>query len=210
MDNIVFSAAPVVAREKARLVRRVPGATPVEDRLELFEEELVWLRETEASLTLLHRGVEVKSLAAFNDYYGFLRSVDAALEAIPGFCGHYRITPDSELALQLDLIVTDSCVLPALGKAAWGGKRAYRALPACPTWWRATPEILDQWAGTALEQRGELLAGLQVISHGAVGVASHPVVWHSVRDACVPSLGEEGEEVLAKVRHDIHAMAAAS
>ncbi len=57
---------------------------------------------------------KVKELAIYNDYYGFLRSVSGALEDAPGLCRSYRVTSDSELALQLDLVVIDTCVKPVI------------------------------------------------------------------------------------------------
>ncbi|MFY0990917.1 hypothetical protein [Halomonas sp. C05BenzN] len=209
MHDLLFTAAPVVHRETAPLIRRTADPVAETVRLEPFEATLVWLRDTEATLRLVHRGATVKELATYNDYYGFLRSVDGALEDAPGLCDSYRVTSDSELALQLDLVVIDTCVLPALEEKAWGHKAAYRRLNWNDTWWRHDAELLMAWESTLPEERTRLLGQLEVVSPEPKRVATHIGLWHSLRDGAEPALNQEALAILSALRQDALALAEA-
>ncbi|PXX95954.1 hypothetical protein [Halomonas sp. LBP4] len=209
MHDLLFSAAPVVHRETAHLIRRT--ADPVAETvcLEPFGESLLWLRETEATLLLVHRGATVKELATYNDYYGFLRSVDGALEDVPGLCHSYRVTSDSELALQLDLVVIDTCVKPAIEEKAWGHKAAYHRLNWNNTWWRHDAKVLAAWESTPAAERTSLLGQLDVVSPEPRRVATHTGLWHSLRDDAEPTLNHDALAILSALRQDTLTMAEA-
>lgn len=210
MHDLLFSAAPVVHRETAPLIRRTADPVAETVRLAPFEANLLWLRDTEASLRLVHRGAMVKELATYNDYYGFLRSVDGALEDAPGLCDSYRVTSDSELALQLDLVVIDTCVLPALEEKAWGHKAAYRRLNWNDTWWRHDAEVLTAWDASLPEERPRLLGKLEMIPPEPRQVATHIGLWHSLRDGAEPVLNQEALAILSDLRQDAQTLAEAS
>lgn len=151
----------------------------------------------------------MKELATYNDYYGFLRSVDGAQEDAPGLCDRYRVTSDSELALQLDLVVIDTCVLPAIEEKAWGHKAAYRRLNWNDTWWRHDAEVLADWESTPMDERPRLLQQLEVVSPEPNRIASHIGLWHSLRDGAEPALNQEALAILSALRQDAQTLAEA-
>lgn len=62
-----------------------------------FTKPINWLQESESRIQYLHGGKLLKECSTYNDYYGYLTSIDP--EPAIELCNHYGITPESTLEL---------------------------------------------------------------------------------------------------------------
>lgn len=108
----VLSACPVVRDEVMRLWEEVKVGG--ERRLEAFERRVLWLRESSTEIFLHHRGVDVDKLVTFNDWDGFLTSLEAAFGEAKKVRRKFRIKPGDELCVVARTTITDEPRLPAL------------------------------------------------------------------------------------------------
>ncbi|HUU95958.1 MAG TPA: hypothetical protein VM487_09460 [Phycisphaerae bacterium] len=82
-----------------------------------FEQEIWWLRESEATVSLRHRGVMVKELCTLCDRYGYLTSVEAAItDDAPKFAAQYELRPEDTLRVEVCVVVEDRPHLPPTGR----------------------------------------------------------------------------------------------
>jgi hypothetical protein len=76
-----------------------------------FERRILWIRESSTELTLVHRGAEIDRLATFNDWYGFLTSLENGSEA-KSFAKKYKIQSGDVLQISACCTITDTPHLP--------------------------------------------------------------------------------------------------
>lgn len=84
-----------------------------------FQREVVWLRESEARLQLVHRGCEVKELSTFNDFYGYHSAIKPEKSELDSICRTYAINSSTQLALIVVATVFEHPVVetPEVAKA---------------------------------------------------------------------------------------------
>jgi hypothetical protein len=115
MRETFLTVCPIVRRETLRLFERVEVAG--ESRFVPFEKEILWLRESETTLTARHRGVTIKEVGTCNDYYGYLSSLTGYItDDIPKMAARLKIDPASELSIDLSLTISDRPVLEDLSE----------------------------------------------------------------------------------------------
>jgi hypothetical protein len=78
-----------------------------------FVREITWRRESETVCKLLHRGAEVDTLKTFNDFYGYLTSLESAAEYAPHDLKRMRIQKGDKLQI---VAVTSIHECPYYGK----------------------------------------------------------------------------------------------
>ena len=115
MAETLCSACPVVRAGPMKLWQLVT----VGGNLQMlpFEQEIWWLRESEATVSLRHRGVMVKELCTLCDRYGYLTSVEAAItDDAPKFAAQYELRPEDTLRVEVCVVVEDRPHLPPTGR----------------------------------------------------------------------------------------------
>lgn len=149
-----MTSCPIVRDETVRLFERIEvgGKT----QFVPFEQRVLWLRRSETTLRLVHKGNVVKDCAGLNDFYGFLTSI----ESVPGDDGPrlinaYGLDGESPLTLEADVVITDSPVLclrdgedryydEYKGKVGW--KQPYAEVPSYHNggkWWYTSDQPKD-------------------------------------------------------------------
>lgn len=128
--DVDHSRCPVVERESVSMVATMDGAEARKDF------EILWLRESETKLVLMHRGVEICDLGTTNDFYGFLTSAEGAIEDAASHVVRLKIDDGTLLRVVALLRVFDE---PRLASDAdpFGAMTAYGFVPDS---WR-----LDEW-----------------------------------------------------------------
>lgn len=70
----ILSCCPVVRNETMTLWVEID--VPGRRELVPFEREILWIRESSTELRLVHRGAEIVQDGSYNDFYGFLTSLE--------------------------------------------------------------------------------------------------------------------------------------
>lgn len=73
---------------------------------------ITWVRECETNIAILFKGRCLRQLTNFNDFYGFMTSIDGAIKEFDGILDHWKIEPTSELELVIGANLVDR---PTLG-----------------------------------------------------------------------------------------------
>lgn len=87
---------------QGRMVRRLepdpPKPPPEPEEIFLFEEYT-------AQLVYVHGGEDLHEGATYNDFYGEMKCIPAAIQEARTHCEHFKITPESSLLLEVRLLV---------------------------------------------------------------------------------------------------------
>lgn len=110
MREIVYSTCPVVRADDMTLFERVEvGGT---QRFIPFDRRVLWLRQSEAPIVLRHRGRVIREESEFNDFYGYLTSVEAAIKDVWRMAKGWAIQAGDALSVDIDVTIYHSPVLP--------------------------------------------------------------------------------------------------
>ena len=136
----VLSCCPVVRTETMKLWTEV--AVPGKRELFPFERTILWVRESSTELRLMHRGIEIASAGTYNDYYGFLTSLDCR-EGKDCF-KRYGLKRGDTLQLVATTTITDEPLLEDTSRDAvdWNKtaqRKKYLAIDSS-TWWFTSNE----------------------------------------------------------------------
>lgn len=123
------SRCPVVAVETLKLVRFVSVNGLSKMAAMSFDEEIHWLRESQAQVVFRHGGEVLKEGSTFNDFYGFLTSVTGAVDEAENLCGRYKVDAASSLEIAVLATVTDKPVQPEGTESVFRGHKDWIACP---------------------------------------------------------------------------------
>lgn len=120
------SSCPIVRAEVLSLFERVEVAGKY--RMLPFENRILWLRQSEAKIVLRHHdGIEITTGATLNDWYGFLSSLkNGVTTEVAGIAQKLNIGKGDRLSVDVDLIITDTPVLPDESLEAKEDERRYK------------------------------------------------------------------------------------
>jgi hypothetical protein len=76
-----------------------------------FSKTILWLQETETQVMFVHGGNVLREGSTYNDFYGYMTSIEAANDEIVRLQKHFGITDESTITL---LLTTKVFRLPAL------------------------------------------------------------------------------------------------
>jgi hypothetical protein len=130
----ILTSCPVVRDEVTKLWMEVQ--VPGKRELFAFERRILWIRESSTKLVLQHRGAHVDDVVTFNDFYGFLTSLDHDPSE---YFKRFKILPGDALQLVATTTITDSPHLPdesddALRWNADANRKKYLAIDR-DKWW---------------------------------------------------------------------------
>lgn len=100
----VLSCCPVVRKETMKLWIEID--VPGRRELVQFEREILWIRESSTELRLIHRGAEIAHAGSYNDFCGFLTSLENR-EGKDCF-RRYKLKPGDTLQLVAACTITDT------------------------------------------------------------------------------------------------------
>ena len=101
----VFKHGPFTTEHKSLCQWATIGT---ERRLVHFDHEIVWGRESTSTIDFLHGGLIIDTKTTFSDFYGYMKSVEAAQEEAQSLCLRYEITPDSSLVVQVETVIHET------------------------------------------------------------------------------------------------------
>lgn len=130
MNHVHHSRCPVVEEQTITMVAEIGGA----EARKAFD--VLWLRESETILRLVHRGAVINDIQTTTDFYGFLTSQEGAIADASLRAAEMRIDGRTELQVVAFLRVFDEPRLASRAEA-FGGRVAYESIPDD---WR-----LDEW-----------------------------------------------------------------
>jgi hypothetical protein len=113
-----LSGCPIVRDEVLTLYERVEVMR--EQKFFPFEQRILWLRESEAKVTLSHRGVHIDDVQTLNDWSGYLTSIETAIKDTAKLAKHYKIKRGDALSIDIALKITD---LPVVLDTSLEGER---------------------------------------------------------------------------------------
>lgn len=147
------SRGPVIKRETMQLFERATIAGQLQ--FVPFEREILWVRESSAKVYLRHRGVEISPLATFNDFYGYLTSVQHAVLEAPRYHEQFKIQQDDALTIEIELSVCDRPLLEDTSPAGVEHNRqwARRQYLASDHGWYTSDQPRDDGRYPRLETR---------------------------------------------------------
>lgn len=137
-NNVLTTKAPIVLIEQAELAAHLDVSGLGDFQIVPFERQIFWIREAQALVRWVRNGKVLRTGPAFNDYRGYLSSVEGAVDAALALMREEGISPSSEVALEVVLTVTDTPAVIDLSPQA----REYASL------WK------DQLAYLPIEQPG--------------------------------------------------------
>jgi len=112
--HIHYSRCPVVKTETMTLWQYVEvGGSR---KLMSFEQEIMWLRESEADLVFRHRRTTIKRLTTSSDFYGFLTSAHGAFKDVAHLAERWDIRPDDVGGLRIVVRINDMPVIADLSR----------------------------------------------------------------------------------------------
>lgn len=116
MISEFYSGAPVAAKTNEPLwgwiTHPVDGRVAIEVPTEVF-----WLRESSSDLVFVHGGKVVHRFCSYNDYYGFLCSLECVDEALH-YADLYSVDKTSTAEFQVVMTIKDTPVLEAISAEA--------------------------------------------------------------------------------------------
>lgn len=119
MPEVTHSSCPVVKEEDVTLYERVEVGGKC--RFFPFQQKIVWVREAETVMRLMHGDVEVKELGTLTDFYGFLSSLKTAVTVdAPRIAKAYLITAKTMLTIRVDVTISD---IPLMHDESEEGRR---------------------------------------------------------------------------------------
>lgn len=198
MTEKTYSNCPVVKREKAQLVQRSHINHVRKTVFMPFEQEIVWLRETESKITYWHGGKFFHEGSTFSDYYGFFSSMKSAIEEAEKMLEHFNITTQSSLEVHVRTTISDYPMLET--EADFGQKKAYYPVQEDNFWYYHQAEKMQAYLQQVNDssegyleramQAYELIENLHLQSQCLVDKA---VVWSSKENM------QEARETLIKI-----------
>lgn len=116
--HIHYSRCPVVKTETLTLWQyvEVGGSRKLVD----FEQEVMWLRESEADVVFCHRQAEIKNLSTTTDFYGFTTAAHGAFKDVLHLAKQWDIRSDDPVGLRIIVRISD---LPVLADLSRDGER---------------------------------------------------------------------------------------
>lgn len=83
-----------------------------QDKFVPFEQTILWLRESSTKIVLRHDDVEVNDGSTFNDFYGYLTSLEGAVkDEVKKNANHYRVGRGDRLSVDLDIEIIEVAVM---------------------------------------------------------------------------------------------------
>ena len=174
MAETVWSFCPIVRDEVLSLYEHVVVGGV--GRLEQFERRILWLRESEAEVTLYHKGLNIDRQCTLMDY-GLLSSLERAIQGeVPTVAKRLRIERGDALTVDVDVVIFEDPVMidesPDGQKhnAKWDRKQ-YIAVPRDK--WYTSDQRIDptcDWSGYPRLMRREVAKVEGIYSTG-----KHPI-----------------------------------
>ena len=139
--NEFRTSCPILRREQLTLYFQTPQPRGV-PTMQPFEQELVWLLESEVQILYLHGDKALKEGPSYNDFHGFLSSLDQN-EELNRAKAWFSITESSSLDLQLVAKLFERpCCLASSEDAA---RENRRDADEPGKWKHVYAEIPDTW-----------------------------------------------------------------
>lgn len=133
MGNVFNTRASVVERTREIFVEHVSVGGKVR-RID-FEEEILWLRESNTQMSYIHGGRVLSESGLYSDFHDFLTFADGESNAAEAMASSWGITPDSSLVAELKIRVYLSPVISTDETKAWNNRNPrccpqYERLPS--------------------------------------------------------------------------------
>lgn len=125
MNDVTYTSGPVVRTEKLKLFEFVEvGGTR---QMIPFEQEIVWVRESETKLVMRLDEFDIDDGSTMNDFYGFLTSLSGAITEVMRFGLRWKLKQGERFAVELDTVIHERPLLPC-DEEPFAGRKAYRSL----------------------------------------------------------------------------------
>lgn len=149
--NEFRTSCPILRREQLTLYFQTPQPRGV-PTMQPFEQELVWLLESEVQILYVHGDKALKEGPSYSDFYGFLTSLDQN-EELNRAKAWFSITESSSLDLRVVAKLFERpCLTPTSEDAARDNRRA-DAEPG--KWKHVYAEIPHTWRTSEAHEEGD-------------------------------------------------------
>jgi hypothetical protein len=118
------SSCPVVRKGTMRLFE----SATVDGKSRYFpiEKDILWLRQSEAAIKFMHGGACIREHSTMTDFYGFLTSIEGALEDIKKMAPRIKLDAASTLSMEIEMILQEVPVREDLSKDGVDHNSRYR------------------------------------------------------------------------------------
>ncbi|HCF0590392.1 TPA: hypothetical protein RJN57_000480 [Pseudomonas aeruginosa] len=154
-------------------------------RLVEFEKTIFWIREASAKVNWLMKGRIFKSGPEHSDYYGFMTSLQNAVDTAKDLLAEHGGDLGSDMSIAVDLVVTDTPAVldlspQGLDHTAFSHNQvAYQPIGqfSKPNWGYADDPNLKLWAQASGDERFELSENVRWVR--PMMVVEMPRLWDS-------------------------------
>ncbi len=106
-----YSRCPVISEEVSSLARKVDISGDGKSVYLPFNRNILWLRESESRIVISHGGVMIREGSTYTDYYGYLTSIESAINDAQDLCRRYDVSKSSSMLITIDVRIFET---PAL------------------------------------------------------------------------------------------------
>lgn len=105
----VTTRNPVVREEKVKFARLVGIDDFINDEYMVvrFERDIAWVRETTTQMEVFIDDESITEYTPWNDYYGFMTSVQDPLESVHEYSVSRKLTPESSRDARVTMTIVD-------------------------------------------------------------------------------------------------------
>jgi|SRR5579859_11723 len=127
---MITTICPIVRTERTALSRMINIDGLGRRGAALFEQEVLWLRECSAQVIYRHGGQVLSTDTTYSDFYGFLTSIDGAVESAMERALKFQVDLASTLEIAVVATVTEQPVLRRIEQnGSMGGRPSYDPVP---------------------------------------------------------------------------------
>ncbi|CAI9898897.1 TPA: hypothetical protein ACG5BG_004798 [Pseudomonas aeruginosa] len=169
-----------------------------------FEQEIHWIRESSATVSFTHGGVPVGvPRSSYSDYWGFLESLNSAIQGAQEACRRLSVTRQSSLRIAVSVEVLDVPAIAASGEVPTlqdGRRRCFYMLERPDLKWaHFDNDKLDAWSSAkSLDERYKLHSAIPWLRPALVASAS--AIWSSDLHADCDGLPPSVQQFIAGQR----------
>lgn len=110
-----------------------------------FEQEIIWIEETESVVAFVHGGEDVETFGTFNDFYGYGTSscgAGGAIATARSVAQRFGVTPDSTAEVVVRQTTFEIAAIPATSREALD---LNAKADADPKWKRKFAHLPEEW-----------------------------------------------------------------
>lgn len=142
MNNEVLTSCPIVKTQFLGLVEKLNTSSGV-PAFTSFNKQIVWVRESSATVAMFYKGEFIKSFNTNNDFYGYLTSIKLAILDAEKMMKQYKVKSKDHLEFRVLVDILDTPYLLPEKEEKFGVKQKF--LNVGENWYVHNQKKIDEY-----------------------------------------------------------------